>query len=113
MEHTENENKAAGAPSGLNVGLALHDLCEAMFVAYNKHVKEHYYEPKMRVTFSPAGYDKVRACAEAMMRFSNTCSDVQTVNGYPFSIERDQKEDFIIHGANAELSTGKQREEKL
>lgn len=100
MEHTENLNNGAGTPSELNVGLALYDLCEAMFSAYGKYMKERYYEPKMRVTFSPAGFNKVRVCAEAMMRFSSPCGDAQTVNGYPFSIERDQKEDFIIHGAN-------------
>lgn len=104
MEHTENDNKADGAPSGLNIWLALHDLCEAMFVAYNKHMKEHYHEPKMRVTFSPCGYGKVRACAEAMMRFSSPCADAQTVNWYPFSVERDQKEDFIVHVANAKVT---------
>lgn len=97
---TKDVNDPAGAESGLNAGLALHDLCEAMFVAYSTHVKEHYYEPKMRVTFSPAGYDKVRACAESMMRFSNQRSDAQTVNGYPFSIEHDQKADFVVHMAN-------------
>lgn len=100
----------ADARSLSNGGLALHDLCEAMFVAYNKHVKEHYHEPTMRVTFSPGGYNKVRACAEAMMRFYHPCADDQTVNGYPFSIERDQKEDFVVHVANVELSG---REEKL
>jgi hypothetical protein len=100
----KQETNHAFARSRSNAGLALHDLCEAMFVAYNKHVKEHYYEPKMRVTFSPYGYDKVRACAEAMMRFSNPCADAQTVNGYPFSVERDQKDDFIVHVANVELT---------
>lgn len=94
-EHAEGQSR-------LNDGLAIHDLCKAMFVAYNKHVKEHYYEPKMRVTFSPAGYDKVISCTEAMMRFSHPCADEQTVNGYPFSIERDQKADFVIHGANVD-----------
>lgn len=82
-----------------NAELAFHDLCEAMFVAYNKHVKEHRYEPKMRVTFSPAGYFKVKTCAEAMMRFSHPCAEEQIVNGYPFSVERGQKEDFVVHVA--------------
>ena len=98
MEESEKQVSVERIP--LNVGLALHSLSEAIFVAYNKHVKEHYYEPKMRVTFSPDGYNKARVCTDAMMRFSNPCADVQTVNGYPFSIERYQKEDFIIQVAN-------------
>lgn len=85
--------------------LILDDLCKAMFVAYVNHMKEHYYEPKMRVTFSPNGYQKARACAEARVRFSiNNNDDIQTVDGYPFLIEREQKEDFIVHVTNAKVS---------
>jgi len=93
----DEDDKPAESQSRLDTGSTLHDLCEAMFVVYHKHMKEHYYEPKMRVTFSPYGYDKVRACAEPMMRSSNPYADVETVNGYPFSVECDQKEDFIVH----------------
>ena len=104
-EQTEvNDESRADGQSRLNAGLALHDLSKAMFVAYNKHMKEHYYEPKMRVTFSPAGYDKAISCAEAMMRFSHPCVKEQTVNGFPFSIERDQNADFAIHVHNAEIT---------
>ena len=62
-------------------------------------VKKHYDEPEMRVTFSPDGYNKVRACHDAIFGFLRPLceTDVETVNGYPFSIERDQKEDFIVH----------------
>ena len=78
---------------------ALDVLCEAMFVSYQNHVKKHYDEPEMRVTFSPDGYNKVRACHDAIFGFLRPLceTDVETVNGYPFSIERDQKEDFIVH----------------
>lgn len=80
--------------------LVLDDLCKAMFLAYNKHVEEHYYEPKMLVTFSYDGFLKARACAEAGWRFSINSDDVQTVNGYPLMIEREQKEDFIVRVTN-------------
>ena len=60
----------------MNDRLILDDLCKAMFVAYNKHVEEHYYEPKILVTFSYDGLLKARACAEAMWRFS-TNSDIE------------------------------------
>ena len=81
----------------MNDRLILDDLCKAMFVAYIKHVKEHYYEPKILVTFSYDGLLKARACVEAAWRFSVNSDDVQTVSGYPFLIEREQKEDFIVH----------------
>lgn len=85
--------------------LTLDDLCKAMFVAYNKHVEEYYYEPKILVTFSPNGYQKARACAEARVRFSiNNNDDIQTVDGYPFLIEREQKEDFIVHVTDLDQS---------
>lgn len=77
--------------------LTLDDLCKAMFSAYNKHMEEYYYEPKMLVTFSYDGLLKARACVEAVWRFSINSDDVQTVNGYPLMIEREQKEDFIVH----------------
>ena len=77
--------------------LVLDDLCKAMFVAYNKHVKEHWDEPKMLVTFSYDGLLKARACVEAVWRLSINRDNVQTVNGYPLRIEREQKEDFIVH----------------
>jgi hypothetical protein len=85
----------------LNDGLALNYLCEAMFIEYNNYVKEHFCEPKLRVDFSSDGYYKVRACADSMKLFSHPCADIGTVNGYPFSIDRGQKEDFIIRMDNA------------
>lgn len=98
------DERSTSGQSRSTDGLALNALCEAMFYAKRDYVKEHYCEPKMSVTFSPDGYLKSAACAEAQMRFSHPCANVQTVNGYPFLVERWQEEDFVIHVANAKVS---------
>ncbi len=79
-----------------DINTLLDDLCKSMLIKYNEHVREHYYEPAMVIIFSPDGYSKARSCKEAITRFSCRKDNIQIVNGYPFLITHEQKEDFLV-----------------
>lgn len=96
MQTTE-PNKAADGQSFLTCELALNSLGEAIFNAYNKHVKENYYEPEITISFSRAGFNKALADKNAQMRFYSPQIRAQVVYGYPYYVDIDQQEDFKVN----------------
>lgn len=106
FQYNPNQNDAKERKM-MESNLDIDVLCKAMFIAHNEYVKNNYYEPEMTVTFSPIGYAKIRSCTNAKMLFSPyTCEDAGMVNGYPFSVEITQKEDFIVNVNPKKLTKG-------
>ena len=74
----------------------LNELREAVYNAHSDYVKENYHDPKISVSFSPAGFCKTTAHSDAPRCFSNPNTSPDTVLGYPYSVDRNQQEDFRV-----------------
>ena len=75
----------------------LTELSECMYKEWGIYVREHRREPHLLVTFSNDGYRKASASRDAVAHFSHPLSQHKYVNGFPYKIICDQKEDFIVH----------------
>lgn len=71
---------------------------------YGKGVQNDGNRDQFKVSFSPFGFDKVRAEKDSMSQFQFDRHSHQptTIMGYPFDIASTQKEDFVVHTQSEE-----------